>query len=173
MAFENTPISVASVTNEWCADCIICGLQLFDLEHIMFLGYSPTPDDQETLVTSSAPVVIADDDGDTKEDYASSATNQPEVIIAHRTTGVYISADTLPLRSNGTNIYGPNSYMLLSSYQCKSNRSDVAKWQLKNYLTQRGGARGKLCYIKNVIMIWIHDFGYHHLLKSIYLLYII
>jgi len=104
----------AVVLFKWSADCLICGLQLFDEDHVLFLGYCPPDWDN--------------------------SSNQPEVIVANRTSGEYVIADVLPLR--GSNTMGPCNYILMSSYQCKANRSDAYRWHLQNYLSQRGGARG-------------------------------
>ena len=120
----------AAVLVKWSTDCLICGgLQLFDEDHVLFLGYCPPDwdDPSQTTVTAS---------------------QQPlEVIVATRTSGEYVIADSLPLR--GSNTLGPSSYILLSSYQCKANRSDAYRWHLRNYMTQRGGARGyaPICFV--------------------------
>lgn len=120
----------AAVLVKWSTDCLICGgLQLFDEDHVLFLGYCP-PDWDDP----SHPTVTA--------------SQQPlEVIVATRTSGEYVIADALPLR--GSNTLGPSNYILLSSYQCKANRSDAYRWHLRNYMTQRGGARGyaPICFV--------------------------
>lgn len=110
----------AAVLIKWSADCLICGgLQLFDGDHVLFLGYCPPDWDDPSTTSSQQPL---------------------EVIVANRTSGEYVIADALPLR--GSNTLGPSNYILLSSYQCKANRSDAYRWHLRSYLSQRGGARG-------------------------------
>jgi hypothetical protein len=120
----------AAVLVKWSTDCLICGgLQLFDEDHVLFLGYCPPDWDDSTHPTVAA-------------------SQQPlEVIVATRTSGEYVIADALPLR--GSNTLGPSNYILLSSYQCKANRSDAYRWHLRNYMTQRGGARGyaPICFV--------------------------
>lgn len=124
---------VASIVSEWSTDCLICGLQAFDEEHVTYLAYSPPLQDEEESAL----------EGEDEEELARQGahpSNQPELIVAKRKSGELVSADTLPLK--GLNMDGPDGYILLSSYMCKRNKADASKWQLRTFQSQRGGARG-------------------------------
>jgi hypothetical protein len=154
---DGAAVKVATIVAEWMTDSIICGIHSFDADHVVFLAYTPPQDDEEEEEEEQEEYVETDGDGsyagradgggmkrrqvsDDEGTLKSHSSNQPEVIVAKRTTGEIVSADILPLR--GYNMNGPDRYTLLSSYQCRRNRDDANKWTLRNYRTQRGGARG-------------------------------
>ena len=125
---------VATVVAEWMTDSLISGLHGFDAEHVVYLAYTPSLDEEVQDEMDEEELLMA-----TGSD-SSHSTNQPELIVAKLSNGQIVSADQLPLR--GCNFHGPEAYMLLSSHQCKKHRQDASKWQLRAYQSQRGGARG-------------------------------
>ncbi|KAJ1418625.1 hypothetical protein B484DRAFT_481595 [Ochromonadaceae sp. CCMP2298] len=140
---------VATVEAEWLADCIICGLQAFDEEHVLLLGYAP-PEQEDSMDNPDA------DDADA----APSASNQPEVIVASRATGEFVCADQLPMR--GSNLRGPQAYQLLSSHQCRRSRQHASRWKLRTFRARRGGARGfsPVCFVvapRDLVVVRVRD----------------
>eukprot|EP01032_Pedospumella_encystans_P020293 gene20293-23055_t len=125
---------VATVVAEWMTDSLISGLHGFDAEHVVYLAYTPSLDEEVQDEMDEEELLMA-----TGADNSHS-TNQPELVVAKLSNGQIVSADQLPLR--GCNFHGPEAYMLLSSHQCKKHRQDASKWQLRAYQSQRGGARG-------------------------------
>eukprot|EP01032_Pedospumella_encystans_P022347 gene22347-25315_t len=125
---------VATVVAEWMTDSLISGLHGFDAEHVVYLAYTPSLDEEVQDEMDEEELLMA-----TGAD-SSHSTNQPELVVAKLSNGQIVSADQLPLR--GCNFHGPEAYMLLSSHQCKKHRQDASKWQLRAYQSQRGGARG-------------------------------
>ncbi len=81
----------------------------------------------------------------------------PEVQLVKRSDGSIVCADLLPMQGLGNDLYldgsggvpydevdviTPESFMLISNYQCFTRRNDNMKWSLSNASQQRGGLRG-------------------------------
>jgi hypothetical protein len=142
---------VVKVIHSWETDCVVAGLQAFDRDHVVYLGYS-------TLSAEEASDgIIADGDTDpameSTEVAVSGATQgrKPgssadlEVVVAKINDGDIVSADVLPLQGNLYLSQGPFQFQLLTSYDTRTLLRDAPhrQWQLHHYSENRGGDQGK------------------------------
>ena len=130
---------------DWETDFIVCGISSFDADHVVVLGFTP-PSEEEL-----GPVII-ENYPDTKnhisalsgmnENEIKIGLNQLEIQILLRTSGEIISSDVLVL--DNETMGGPNSFRLLSTYNCLSHGRDAQKWRLIDVRENcpRGGMRG-------------------------------
>jgi hypothetical protein len=148
---------------DWETDCIVCGISSFDADHVVLLGYAPPveedlgkviPDVHSSKEKNSKHPKTTDSgyaDNSVSEnlnDHFESAVgtviglNQPEIQIVLRSTGELISSDLLVLRHES--MRGPDTFRLLSTYNCLSHGRDAQKWRLSEVLETcpRGGLRG-------------------------------
>jgi hypothetical protein len=122
---------IARTLVSWQSDTVITGgIFPLDDEHVIYLGYSPPPDEFQPEDDDLAPIETVMKDSLLRPVRSDSLMNEPELIIASFSTGEIISADVLPL--NGINMKGPYGYFLLSSYQVGENVKDSKNWKLKN-----------------------------------------
>lgn len=141
----------ATITVDWTSDSIICGVYPFDRDHLLYLGYAP-PDENED---SHSPSMDQEDGEEAEEEVVeqfpqdgkeeakeeSYCNNEPEIIIAKIATGEVVYSGLLSLR--GSNMQGPHDYLLLSSYAFQAGGSQESeKWSLQNMTQSRGGDRG-------------------------------
>ncbi len=138
-------LRTAKTLVEWQTDCIICSVCPFDANHVVFLGYTPPADDSssgsgDNSLSNSVSAQLKSDSHSIVDN--SMLSSYPEIIIAKRSNGELVSADTLPLRGSNFNMKGPFAYNLQSSYQCSAKFTDAFKWDLNSYRGVRGGDRG-------------------------------
>eukprot|EP01039_Chlorochromonas_danica_P006320 gene6320-6969_t len=141
----------ATITVDWTSDSIICGVYPFDRDHLLYLGYAP-PDESEDSHCPSIDQEEDDDGGGEEEEEvvvlpqeeSYNNNNEAEIIIAKIATGEVVYSGLLSLR--GSNMQGPHDYLLLSSYAYQAGGSQESeKWSLQSMTStqgSRGGDRG-------------------------------
>lgn len=120
---QAAPQVIVRTIADWMADCIICGVSSFDVDHVAILGYFPTFEEE------------------TEDEYKIPA-QWPELQILRRSTGELVSADTIELRNGSVENVSPTDFKLLCNYQNLSRSQDFMKWSMKTVPVTRGGSRG-------------------------------
>jgi hypothetical protein len=137
---------VVKIVHSWETDCVVAGLQAFDRDHLVYLGYS-TLSAEEMADGNNADGTV-DPAVESVEDAVSGplqgrtpgANADLEVVVAKIHDGDIVSADVLPLHGNLYLSQGPFQFQLLSSYDTRTLLRDPPhrQWQLHNYSENRG-----------------------------------